>query len=96
MQRFGAVRLRVHGTSMQPAIMPGAVLQVRRSAGPPSPGSVILFRTYGRLVAHRVLAHTPDGRLLTRGDALQAPDPPVSADDVLGVVDCPSSEPAEG
>ena len=93
-QRFGAVRVKVHGSSMLPAIQPGDVLQVRRSGGHPSPGAVVLFRRDGRLVAHRVLAHTPDGHVVTRGDALASPDAPVRADDVIGVVDTPSSAPA--
>jgi hypothetical protein len=54
-----------------------------------SPGELVLFARAGGLVAHRVvrLIHEPGRTLLvTRGDRLRDLDPPVSPEELLGVV----------
>jgi len=65
-------------------VRPGDVLQFQSCAADlAEPGDVVLFRRAGRLVVHRVLACSADG-VLTQGDALAQPDPPVDPSDVLG------------
>jgi signal peptidase I len=94
-RNFGAVRLRVFGTSMVPSILPGDLVSIHRaSLNDISPGEVVLFRKKGRLFVHRVVdrkvAGTSDGSvepyLITRGDRLRDDDPPVSSPELLGRV----------
>lgn len=81
------VRLVVLGTSMHPTIRSGETVTIAPLAtGAPKPGTIVLHRAAGQLVAHRVERRLADGRLLTRGDALVALDPPVAPGNVLGVV----------
>ena len=84
LRRFGALRLRVTGASMLPSIWPGDVVTIRSSRLPEvSRGDVVLFFRDGRFFVHRVLGVSAD-RLLTRGDSLPGPDPPVTSDELLG------------
>ena len=89
-RRFGEVRLRVTGTSMLPAVRPGDVLTVRRDQGfDARPGEIALFGRDGRLWAHRVVSvsRAAGGPIwITRGDALERDDPPVSLHEMLGRV----------
>ena len=79
-----SVRIRVTGTSMLPAIWPGAIIQVAR-VSEASIGDVLLFRRGGRLFAHRAVDRR-NGLLVTRGDSIRDCDPPVSSDQLLGRV----------
>ena len=80
------VRLRLSGTSMIPALWPGAVALVQPLTGAaPGRGNVVLFLRQERLFAHRVV-NRRGGRLITRGDALPQCDPPLDAAETLGVV----------
>jgi signal peptidase I len=84
-----AVRLRVAGSSMLPAIWPKDVLLVRPKAESQlCEGAVVVFARDGRLITHRVARRLDaDGnRILTRGDSSRAFDLPVAAHDVLGTV----------
>jgi signal peptidase I len=92
---IGAVRLRVLGTSMVPAMLPGDLVSIRRaSLDEISVGEVVLFLQNGRLFVHRVVgrnevsaAGNPEGHyLITRGDRLRHDDPPVSSRELLGRV----------
>jgi signal peptidase I len=92
---FGEVRLRVFGTSMVPAILPGDLVSIHRAnLQDISLGEVVLFLREGRLFVHRVVArkvaaHASDSDepfLITRGDRLRHTDPPVSAPELLGRV----------
>jgi signal peptidase I len=79
-------RIRVTGTSMIPAIWPGDVLKVSPSTEPPiAKGNIVLSIRGGRLFAHRVVGRV-GAQLITRGDAVNDCDPPVSAAELLGVV----------
>jgi hypothetical protein len=49
------------------------------------PGDVVLYARNGRLFVHR-LAEMAGEAVVTRGDALLEPDPPVRAGDLLGRV----------
>jgi hypothetical protein len=75
---------------MLPAIWPGDVLEVRRQdATEICLGEVILFERDGRLFAHRVVEKVggPERTLLiTQGDGLRAPEPPVGPEELLGRV----------
>jgi len=80
------IRLRVTGTSMIPAIWPGDVLKVSPLTKTSiAEGRIVLFIRDGRLFAHRVVARCGP-QLITRGDAVNDCDPPVSAAELLGVV----------
>ena len=86
----GQAWLAVTGASMLPSIWPGDVLEVHRQAvSEISPGDVVLCERHGGFLAHRVVGKVggPKGTLLiTRGDALRAPDAPVSSEELLGGV----------
>ena len=86
----GQARLAVTGTSMLPSIRPGDMLEVHRQGMEAIlPGDVVLFLRNGGFAAPRVMekAGEPDRTLLiTRGDALRVPDPPVTPEELLGRV----------
>jgi len=86
----GTLRLQVMGWSMLPAIWPGDTLVIERiNASAASEGDIVLFGRDRRLFAHRFVARTSvpgETKVLTRGDGMLAPDPPVSEADVLGRV----------
>ena len=92
---FGKVRLRVLGTSMAPAVLPGDLVSVRRvDLDEISAGEMVLFLQNGRLFVHRVVSrnvlsatgNTEELCLITRGDRLRHDDPPVSSKELLGRV----------
>jgi signal peptidase I len=92
---FGELRLRVLGTSMAPAILPGDLLSVRRARLTDlSAGEVVLFSRRGRFFAHRIVGRTVPAEaanqnetcLITRGDRLRDDDPPVLSTELLGRV----------
>ena len=70
-----------------PALWPGDVLiATSRAAHEIELGDIALFARGDRLVVHRVV--TRDGALLaTSGDAAVAPDAPLDAANVIGVVE---------
>ena len=87
---LGEARLAAGGSSMLPAIRPGDVLEVHReSMAGVSIGDIVVFEREARLVTHRVVEKV-SGRggtlLITRGDALRVPDPPVTPEELLGRV----------
>lgn len=85
----GALRLRVTGWSMLPAIWPGDTLVIERLSSAISEGDIVLFSRGQRFVAHRVLAKpsaSGDSKLQTQGDAVSRPDAPVAVGDLLGKV----------
>lgn len=83
---FGALRLRVAGSSMLPAVRPDDVLLVRQcrieEAGP---GDIVLYMRQRRLFAHRVISRS-GARLVTQGDGMAEPDLAVTAHALLGKV----------
>src|SRR5208282_4316157 len=86
----GTLRLRVMGWSMLPAIWPGDTLLIEHiDAGSACEGDIVLFGRDRRLFAHRVVTATSapeESELHTQGDAMHAPDPPVSENDLMGRV----------
>jgi signal peptidase I len=88
LRSHGTLRLRVMGWSMLPTVWPGDVLVIERvDSGAVSEGDIVLFGRDRRLFAHRVVGtNKPGEKILTRGDAMPQPDPPVSDCDLLGRV----------
>ena len=92
---FGEVRLRVFGTSMAPAILPGDLVSIHQaSLLDISQGEVVLYMRSGRLCVHRVVNRgigaapgcPAEPYLITRGDRLRHDDPPVFPSEFLGRV----------
>lgn len=81
----GPLRVRVRGRSMAPTLRPGDVVLVE-PAGPDNlrPGDVVLLRSGNGAMLHRFLGYTPQGWLLTQGDACACPDPPWPPEALLG------------
>ena len=85
---FGEVRLRLLGTSMAPALLPGDVVSVRRAKlDEISVGEIVLFARAGRFFVHRVVSTCTASvmpSLITQGDRLGHDDPPVNSCEFLG------------
>jgi signal peptidase I len=90
----GSACFRVLGMSMFPWIRPGDFVFVRRSLlATASPGNVVLFERDDRLFVHRVLRRLKtdpsvgiNSMIVTKGDALDGEDSPVSPAEFLGRV----------
>jgi len=84
----GRLRLGVTGWSMLPAVWPGDTLTIESANSEAvSDGDIVLFRRDGRFFVHRVLGKiVKNSTILTRGDAMLQPDPPVANRDLLGKV----------
>lgn len=90
----GSACFRVLGASMFPWIRSGDYVFVRRSAfGAAAVGEVILYERNQRLFVHRVIRRVADSSigqsaslLITKGDALDGKDLPVSESEFLGRV----------
>lgn len=94
-RNFGEVRLRVFGTSMVPAVMPGDMVLIQRAMLEEIlPGEIAVFLRAGRLFAHRVAERKAvvNARgdkelfLITRGDRQRDCDSPVDSSELLGRV----------
>jgi hypothetical protein len=89
-RRAGVTRwIGLGGSSMRPLIPTGATALVDFGDREPGVGSVVLARSGGRFVVHRVVAAPTDrrpGRYILKGDAEAFADPRVHPDDVFGVV----------
>lgn len=85
--KYGATM--VHGSSMEPTLVPGDVAVYVRDSRAVGAGDVVLFEHDGWPggVLHRVVARLPGGLLQTRGDACPAPDrDPLPRARIRGVV----------
>ena len=80
------VWVTLQGGSMRPTLRPGSRLRLRCGGREPVSGDVVAFRSGGRLVIHRLTHRDPQGRLVCQGDANAAPDPPLTPQEVVGVV----------
>lgn len=89
-----SVFICVVGRSMWPSIRPRDIVFVRRAEmDHVSPGQIVAFARENRVIIHRVLSRAQKssrhGRgviLLTKGDALDGVDFPVSGEEFLGKV----------
>jgi hypothetical protein len=87
LEASGRIFLRVSGSSMAPALLPGDLLVARRRAPADlNVGDIIVFFHAGRLVSHRLVCRR-DGRLIAKGDAAAAADPPVAAENLVCVAE---------
>jgi len=86
----GTLRLRVTGWSMLPSVMPGDTLMIDRvQSNAVCEGDIVLFGRDRRFFVHRVMTKSSDlaiAEFVTCGDAMPAPDPPVSESDLMGRV----------
>ena len=83
----GELRLRVRGRSMWPTLQPGDELHVTPIAAEAlQPGDWIVIHAPNGPLIHRFLGFTREGKLLTKGDAHRAPDPPWPQEALLGRV----------
>jgi signal peptidase I len=86
----GTLRLQVTGWSMLPTLMQGDVLDFERASGEEvSTGNIVLFSRGGTLFAHRIInpfTGHKTGFVLTQGDAIGTPDPPVPNSELFGKV----------
>ncbi|BEP18297.1 hypothetical protein PYJP_16490 [Pyrofollis japonicus] len=70
--------------SMKPSIDVGDIVVVK-PVSRINIGSIVAYKASNRIVVHRVINISID-KLITKGDANNAPDPPISRSQVLGVV----------
>ncbi len=92
MRAQGSVYLRVSGSSMVPWIRAGDFVFVRQfDFAKVAVGDVIVFRRNGLVVTHRAIRRVvaappekPASLLLTKGDASDEADGPISAAEFLG------------
>ena len=83
----GSGKLRVAGSSMLPAILPGDVLTVqRRRSDELRPGEIVVIIRDGKLTAHRII-NISEEDLITRGDSLPTVDLPVQFPEIVGRVE---------
>ncbi len=84
----GNLRLQVTGWSMLPTLWPGDILMFERvDPALLSEGDIVLVDRDRRLFAHRLVAkNLQNSGILTRGDAMRAPDPRVDEKKLLGKV----------
>jgi signal peptidase I len=86
LRSFGQLRLRVTGSSMLPAVRPHDELLIRHCGiDKAAQDDIVLFIRHRRLFAHRVVSRSA-AHLVTQGDGLAEPDPPVAAHELLGKV----------
>jgi hypothetical protein len=80
----------VVGTSMLPLLQPGDRLVVSHALSSLRRGDILVFLQGDQLIAHRLLCiyrfEDAGLTLLTKGDCVAQPDPPLAAAQVLGVV----------
>jgi hypothetical protein len=100
LQKFGAARLRVLGSSMAPTLRPGDIVSVRRAAPEEiSVGQLVVFSAGTRLITHRVVAVLKDAgvrRWITRGDRADEDDGAVPAENLIAVVESVSRRAGSG
>jgi len=92
MRSQGSVCLRLQGGSMTPWIRSGDLVFIKRfDFERVSTGDVILFERADRFFVHRIIGRRllmsgekEQTRLITKGDALDGVDAPVSAEEFLG------------
>jgi signal peptidase I len=84
----GKLRLRALGLSMLPSLWPGDILIIHsKTYEQVSRGDIVLYARGREFFVHRIIGKSSDSQyLITQGDGLPKPDPPVSRQDLLGRV----------
>jgi hypothetical protein len=84
------VESEVHGTSMGSVLPHAAHIRIALGSDACDVGQVIAFMAGGKVFVHRVVYRGRFGiarnHLITQGDAMRLPDPPIAEADVLGPV----------
>lgn len=84
------VWITIRGQSMTPTILSGSRLRLRCSRDVPEVGQIAAFRRGDILVIHRLIriAESANGQRLFvfRGDGSRFEDPPVTLDEVVGMI----------
>lgn len=78
--------IRIKGHSMGATLSPQAEIQVRPLLGTVQTGEIILLKLGDSYIAHRIIGHTADGLIRTKGDGWFIPDTPVPVSSILGQV----------
>ena len=90
LRTHGSCCFRASGTSMLPTLWPGELVLIERRAIPEiEPGDIVLYQRDGCFFLHRVESVHADCAsvlIMIRGDAMPQHDPPVSAEQLLGVL----------
>lgn len=81
----GRFRLPLRGTSMLPTLPVECEIEVAPLSQRAPIGSLVVFAAGDILVAHR-LVRRAGGRWMMQGDGRWVPDPPIGAEQILGVV----------
>jgi hypothetical protein len=84
--REGRLRWQVEGRSMLPALPPGCTIEIRALDGEPRLGDLLVFAGRDALVVHRLVAKRGSS-LILQGDNRGLPDPPVTAERLIGRVE---------
>lgn len=86
LKSYRELRLRVTSSGALPAIWPGDILSTRPCVTAEAGlGDIVLFTRHSRLFAHRVISRSGEC-LVTRGDGVPEPDPPVQPCELIGRV----------
>ena len=82
-----SIESTVRGGSMGETLPPGTRIRIELEQDARyMPGDVVAFFVGTTLVVHRIVADIGKRRVITRGDATYAPDPPVAFSNILGRV----------
>jgi len=85
------IRIKAHGYSMYPTIKPGTVILIEpvRKKGPPGVGEIVAIKKEKGIIVHRivkVISEEGVRKYIARGDSNSRPDPPVTANVIIGRV----------
>jgi signal peptidase I len=90
LRTHGSCSFRVSGTSMLPTLWPGELVLIeRKPLAEIASGDIVLYQRDGRFFLHRlenIRTHSTRVLIMIRGDAMPQQDPPVPADQLLGVL----------
>lgn len=78
----------LQGGSMSPTLQRGDALIVTPPPAVLEPGTIVVLQAGSELVTHRLIAVTPNGQLVTKGDANRSADHWASPPAVAGICRC--------
>lgn len=91
------IESKIQGTSMTPTLPEGIRIQILCSSGQTyTRGQVIAYIDFTKIIAHRVIYRGHRGQakhyLITQGDSMWLPDPPINIQSILGTVSAMDAE----